>query len=639
MPLPYWIEHDQNDNATGYVYVKVPSIPANQQTAITASLDASCQPDGSNTFVLFDDFLQTINTNVYDVFTGPNAQQTIENGKLKLVCNNSVHTGATLISKQQFPDQQYILEFLGCVVSQYNGGAPTLNIGFTNKSQYDSSYYFRYTPIAAQEIYEYTSYNRVMVSVFNDQWESGSLSQYETIINKWARVVQSISFTQKKTIGTFKWGNSLATVTSPVGQQLDGSKYFQINFGEYQSNKIAYLDWFALRKYADVEPTVSVQQVGQMYVITITNPNQYQLSDYQIKIPISQLSVTSPSTGIRFDTNLRQITIQTVRKLVQQNGYTASTRRVQTGLISQPVPLSTKVVGLNSASIVNMAIPASTQIKYSGNTSQSGFSVSTIIGSEVIGVPPAVQPYLYYPLTSDFLNYGTQGSAWDPNQVFNVSISATGYSSIQTQQNFNGTNSRIRVRTYESLDTIYKNRSWSISLWLSQRQLAGTVYNYGYGGSSVSSTSEATGHTLRIINYNNTPILQIVAFQAGQTNETSTYFDGFKYISKSGYVRIYGVVINANVLNHVVLTYNNSTKRLCMYLNSNLVHDNVEFTNPMYWNQYDKEPFTIGQHTYDDGGSEGPPSNFFDGFIQHFMYYTDTVLTQDNVNFLYNMRT
>lgn len=251
---------------------------------------------------------------------------------------------------------------------------------------------------------------------------------------------------------------------------------------------------------------------------------------------------------------------------------------------------------------------------------------------------------IYISFNNTTSNTGKQHLSLQTNQQFNVTYNNLPFQSDDYYQVFNGINTRVRVLTYDKLKDLYFNKSWAIqfNFYFTGNDINKTycLYSYGFGYKNYYETQEITGHRCLIQYKQNKWFLllhQYYTYTSGKISDTIIEnVNNSVYSFRRGNEGYYGVQIIPNTWYSVIIQYNNYTKKLSVYINSYLMLNNVEFNNPTIWNQYDNEPFTIGQYTYDNQASEGPQSLFYQGYIKDFMFFSDRILTPEEINILSN---
>ncbi|AEH06310.1 DUF2341 domain-containing protein [Methanothermococcus okinawensis] len=242
-PIPYTV-FDNN------VWLKC-SIPANKSITVTFTPDSNKQPvNPDNIFEFFDDFDgNSLDTNKW---TG---SASINNGTI--TGNNwDIH------SKKSF----------------------TLPIIIETKVKYisstsDTSHWFG--------IYQGNSFgNNLCYWRFDSSVEIYSPNEKIETINHNDGYDYFVAYYTPNKVGVSANGH--------YGQSASkkGLNNQSITLKSYSGCKVS-VDWVFVRKYADEEPTINVLQNSDgSYTVTISNPNNYNLEDYQVKISGLDLTKT-----------------------------------------------------------------------------------------------------------------------------------------------------------------------------------------------------------------------------------------------------------------------------------------------------------------------------------------------------------
>lgn len=239
---------------------------------------------------------------------------------------------------------------------------------------------------------------------------------------------------------------------------------------------------------------------------------------------------------------------------------------------------------------------------------------------------------LYLPLENDQISL----TSIQPNLVSNIQFE-------NNKQYFNGNNSRIRVLPHNNLQNYYQNKNWTIMFNFNftgnDVSKIYTLYDYGFGFQQDNVTSRVTGHYTSIkynTNLNKWFCYLTQYYFYNYNGITTEYYNQdkdvvIKRINNFGEI---GIQIEPNKWYNLQFVYNNSYQLLSIYLNGTIKY-NIPFYNPTIWNQYDNEPWTIGQYTYDSGLSEGIQSNFYEGYITHYQMF-NLILSQTQISSIQN---
>ncbi|MDM7321415.1 MAG: DUF2341 domain-containing protein, partial [Fervidobacterium sp.] len=307
----YWMEHDQNNNPTGNVWVKV-SIPARQSKRIyvvkTDSGDdrANSYHDGTKVFEIFDDF-DNLDRSKWNIINKDHIIQT-NSGRLYLKSNGSAHNGGWLLSKSQLDaSYDYGMVFYANKINYYPTALNMLS-GFTENTTssegYYASYYAMMKPFVgigayatSVRLYSYTDTHSIISVNTVNQWTLYSVDYFRSA---------------KKVTGKVRLGSNTYTGTSTATSALT-RLFVQIGQGEYGTNYQMYVDWLAVRKVvSETEPTsVSIVQISNNeYEVTIENNSDYNLLDYQVAIPFTNL--TGSTRFLIYDYDNLQIELKAV---------------------------------------------------------------------------------------------------------------------------------------------------------------------------------------------------------------------------------------------------------------------------------------------------------------------------------------
>lgn len=250
MASPYWIE--QLPDGTYKIWTKT-SIAANSSTVLYLRKTDGYNPDGSQVFEFFDDF--TSDTLANYVVNG--GSYSISDGKLYIT---GISAGNAVIapSTQNLPDS-YVVEMKG---SYSDLGSSTDS--WLGVLGYQSS-------IAGTDGY-------------CCQFGSGRLDieKYKVAHLSTTTITESQN-TMCKIKGTFASGNIIATFEDTTSVSTTDTSFTSGYFGIRTFDADAEVDYIFVRKYTEQEPTVSVEQIStDTWKITISNPNDYDLVDFQV---------------------------------------------------------------------------------------------------------------------------------------------------------------------------------------------------------------------------------------------------------------------------------------------------------------------------------------------------------------------
>ena len=265
--LPYWIEPDASGNPSK-VWVKVPNIPASGSITLYAKKESGFSPNGDAVFEFFDDFEgSSLDTSKW---TASGVE--VSNGWLELTANDyayHLYNGSGVFTAlvdftgtNKKINMGFIVHtnlnpthgvFISCAESGFSGHDCVAR-------EYDGSHDTTSSSVEASD-----NYNIV------EEHYSGTDAY--VVVNGSATSTIQRQYTNPDAIGFTPWGGLSGTIR---------------------------VDWVFVRKYAPSEPSVTVTDEGNYYKIVISNPNNTDLTDFQISIPASDLGVTSTTESIHF---------------------------------------------------------------------------------------------------------------------------------------------------------------------------------------------------------------------------------------------------------------------------------------------------------------------------------------------------
>ena len=265
--LPFWIEHDENNNPSGYLWTKL-NLTANGSKIIYIKKNGSYISDGDAVFEFFDDFRDSsLDSNKWKTLQGT---VTVSNDKLILTgttstrgivesltdFNPNVITEGYIMSTSRNSVHPFTMRTSG----DWSNKAFDVNYGGTN-SIFETSLSNSITTTIITSYVNTSTYYK-----FKNIWKNGSSSLY---INNILRANHTTNVPSSSQVIVFQEGSSTGT---------------------------GYIDYIFVRKYATNESTISITDIGDYYKVTVTNNEATDLTDYQVGIPISQLpAITSTS--------------------------------------------------------------------------------------------------------------------------------------------------------------------------------------------------------------------------------------------------------------------------------------------------------------------------------------------------------
>ncbi|RLF66771.1 MAG: hypothetical protein DRN30_01535, partial [Thermoplasmata archaeon] len=297
--IPYWIEHDENGNPTGNIWVRV-NLTANQPKEFYVYYGSSTAPsysDGDSVFEFFDDFEGTsLDTNKWDTPISSDGSHSVSNSLLKIQKRNiplkyTVNGKIKIYARSKREDS-----------SGYSYG----QIMFTDKTG----------------IYGIDHYNTIGIQVL----DNGAYSKDDTLVYMTVRSSYygysrdySTSISDYGTNFVTQW-LEIDTVAKEMKAGIENNELNTINYenGIYDNNNVLvqlsnpntlYLgynwdntyvdfDWVFVRKYSSTEPSVSYgsEETGSWTIdgytytkrrkVTITSTTDLQ--EYQVALDYSQ---------------------------------------------------------------------------------------------------------------------------------------------------------------------------------------------------------------------------------------------------------------------------------------------------------------------------------------------------------------
>ncbi len=276
---PYWIEHDENNNPSNNVWVKVDNIPAGGTKTIYAIKESGYSPDGDSVFEFFDDFNGTsLDMSKWDTFGSGSVS--VSDGLLKIhtASSGSPTTGIATDYKINTP---FITE--ASVVSIDNGRGELT----TFESSKTSTWYNDNDWIST--IYYEKSSNSVKGNVkFNGNWQTGQTISSESVPTILKSIIAPDYVKLCSESDCITYNGALP------------DSYISLNHQPYPNAGNYWVDWVRVRKYSPTEPSATVTNKGSYYQIDITNTGTQDLQDYQVAIPINELNITSTTESIKF---------------------------------------------------------------------------------------------------------------------------------------------------------------------------------------------------------------------------------------------------------------------------------------------------------------------------------------------------
>jgi hypothetical protein len=266
----YWISSD-----LAYVYVPV-NVDASDSIELKIEKTSGYSPDGTSVFAFFDDFDRA------DSGTIGNDWSESSNGNAQIL-DNRVRIGLDTLVYRSFDSRGYIMEVDAQLSNTYenkiyattNGNFATgLNAGYRR----DSSTARIYDSITTKRSTAFTS------STSEYSMEFLVLDDYSSEFRVWLLDSESRPDTATVSYGAF---------TPAVTAQNVG---FSSNTG---SGNYHYFDNYRIRQYTENEPTITITDQGSYYEVDVQNNEALDLTDYQILIDASELSISSNTESLR----------------------------------------------------------------------------------------------------------------------------------------------------------------------------------------------------------------------------------------------------------------------------------------------------------------------------------------------------
>jgi len=117
-------------------------------------------------------------------------------------------------------------------------------------------------------------------------------------LNTWykIRVIETVAGVKLQLL------NSSSALLAESGSfRYDYKNQNSIYFGQRTTGDSGYWDNFKIRRYATIEPTVTVTVEGSAYKVKIKNNTGEELRDYQVSIPASSLGTLTSTTSLCID--------------------------------------------------------------------------------------------------------------------------------------------------------------------------------------------------------------------------------------------------------------------------------------------------------------------------------------------------
>jgi len=257
--LPYWIQE------TDYVYVPV-NISGNSNLTLYIEKTPGYSPDGDTVFEFFDDFSgNQLSADWNRWLTG--GSHSVNDGTLTLSAAGSWESVGT-VQKFTYPS---IFEYRLRAGSETNSFSVGLDKRTTGGSSFEgiTSGYAngRQWTVTRSGNTQTTPRTNVITSDSNIKivWRSGAVDFFH-------------NGAYDKTIAN--------TPLEPCGVSLG------------TSSPTLYVDYVLVRQYTELDPSITVIDMGTYYKIEIQNNEATALTEYQIQIPASELNVVSSTESL-----------------------------------------------------------------------------------------------------------------------------------------------------------------------------------------------------------------------------------------------------------------------------------------------------------------------------------------------------
>jgi hypothetical protein len=265
--IPYWIE----DYGDGYnLWVKVPYIPANGDTTIYVEKDSNYKPNGGAVFEFFDDFDGTdLDTSKWEIV----GEYSMHDGKIKLNPNWVGGYKSGMIRTKKLFGKNVI------IYSKIDSHTSYIRYGFGESNGGDFCRCYSYDDGGPR----WWGFN-----IDGDVYREGY--GYDVDKLEYSQLTIGDDFVELKDNNVrYRIDHELPSVNLPV------------YFTSWSCSDVT-LDYVYVRKYADKEPTTTIQNLGDYYKITIHNPNNYPLKNFQVKISNPSF-ITSKFEGLKITTS------------------------------------------------------------------------------------------------------------------------------------------------------------------------------------------------------------------------------------------------------------------------------------------------------------------------------------------------
>ena len=284
--LPYYIEEDIVDNNYN-VWTKT-SVLANSTKTIYLEKTNGYSPNGDNIFLFFDDF----DTNILDInkwddliYIEGSSGSTInvENNILEIYTSS----GSLTLYPTKYNFKDAIVEYKLKTITE---------TGLTNP---DRALFWRFQNLNQFYFAGWECWDADSFTIGKNQSGWIELIRSSSYIDdgNWHKFIIDINNTKfnlnydsQDIINT---EDTVNNSSGPFGFMLDG---------KYSSSREveAKVDDLFVRKYAETEPIIILNKINNnLYKINIINTTDYDLEDYQIKIPGDNLNINSKTQSLK----------------------------------------------------------------------------------------------------------------------------------------------------------------------------------------------------------------------------------------------------------------------------------------------------------------------------------------------------
>ena len=285
--LSYWIEGTSDDERT---FVKINQLLPFETQVYSVVKKEGYSPDGESVFLFFDDFSGTSynSTKYTQTLSSSYAGMTFSNGVMETYSYSGGYYSRLLTTDTNIPLTNIIIDY------KYSPKYGT----YSSRSDADNFVGVRLLNDANTELgrigarrYTYSGINDDIYAVV-----SGSLA-YESNVG-WSTTYPAYKNLEmiltSNNAMIYVDGTQVATKTySPTGN------YLKLNVGSHDGDPNKYCigcvksDTLNVRQYTVNEPTVTVENMGDWYKVSVHNNANETLTDYQVSIPSSELSINA----------------------------------------------------------------------------------------------------------------------------------------------------------------------------------------------------------------------------------------------------------------------------------------------------------------------------------------------------------